>query len=65
MGRRLGARLKNVRRLNGGVSLLATYVFLLFLAGLGAKALRLPLGEFLGGFTAIFWISYACWIAGS
>ena len=25
----------------------------------------LPLAGFLGGFTAIFWISYACWIAGS
>ena len=32
---------------------------------LGARALRLPIGEFVRGFTAIFWISYACWIAGS
>jgi uncharacterized membrane protein YadS len=51
--------------LNGVLSLLATYFFLLFAASLGAMALRLPLGNFLGGFTAIFGISYACWIAGS
>ena len=56
---------KTYGALNGGVSLLATYIFLLLLTALGARALRLPLGEFLSGFTAIFWISYACWIAGS
>ena len=56
---------KTYGALDGGVSLLATYIFLLVLAALGARALRLPLYEFLGGFTAIFWISYACWIAGS
>ncbi len=56
---------KSYGALGGGVSLLATYIFLLLLTALGARVLRLPLAEFLGGFTAIFWISYACWIAGS
>ena len=51
--------------LPGVLSLLATYVFLLLATTLGAKALRLPIGQFVRGFTAIFWISYACWIAGS
>ncbi len=51
--------------LPGVLSLLATYVFLLLASTLGAKALRLPIGAFARGFTAIFWISYACWIAGS
>lgn len=46
-------------------SLLATFCFLAFATGLGAVALQLPLGRFLRGFTAVFWISYACWIAGS
>ncbi len=56
---------KSYPALNGFLSLLATYAFLLFATALGATALRLPLAGFLGGFTAIFWISYACWIAGS
>jgi uncharacterized membrane protein YadS len=51
--------------LPGLLSLLATYAFLLLVATLGAAVLRLPLTKFVGGFTAIFWISYACWIAGS
>jgi uncharacterized membrane protein YadS len=49
----------------GVLSLLATYFFLLLATALGARALRLRIGQFVGGFTAIFWISYACWIAGS
>jgi uncharacterized membrane protein YadS len=56
---------KSYGMLPGDLSLLATYVFLLLATTLGAKALRLPIIAFMGGFTAIFWISYACWIAGS
>jgi len=51
--------------LSGGLSLLATYVFLLALTTLGAWALRLHLGAFIVGFTVIFWISSACMILGS
>ncbi|MGA2064259.1 MAG: putative sulfate exporter family transporter [Thermoguttaceae bacterium] len=48
-----------------GLALLATYLFLLAVTTVGAAALRLRIGEFVRGFTAIFWISYACWILGS
>jgi uncharacterized membrane protein YadS len=51
--------------MHGVMSLLATYSFLLLVAAVGAWLLRLPLGEFLYGFSVIFWISYTCWIAGS
>jgi uncharacterized membrane protein YadS len=56
---------KTYGMLPGMLSLLATYLFLLLATTLGARALRLPLAAFVRGFTAIFWISYACWIAGS
>jgi uncharacterized membrane protein YadS len=56
---------KTYGALPGVLSLLATYFFLLLATTLGARALRLPIGAFVRGFTAIFWISYACWIAGS
>jgi uncharacterized membrane protein YadS len=49
----------------GLVSLLATYAFLLVVTGLGAWALRVNIVRFALGFTAIFWISYFCWILGS
>jgi uncharacterized membrane protein YadS len=56
---------KTYAALHGVLSLLATYFFLLLATALGARALRLPIREFLLGFTAIFAISYACWIVGS
>lgn len=56
---------KTYGTLPGVLALLATYGFLLVTTALGAKALKLPLGRFVLGFTVIFWISYACWIAGS
>jgi uncharacterized membrane protein YadS len=56
---------KSYDALHGFLSLLATYFFLLLATTLGARALRLPIAAFVRGFTAIFWISYACWIAGS
>ncbi len=48
----------------GITSLLLTYFFLLFITELGAVALGVPVGRFILGFTLIFWISYACWLAG-
>jgi len=56
---------KTYGTLPGPLSLLATYLFLLLATTLGARVLRLPMAKFAVGFTAIFWISYACWIAGS
>jgi len=50
----------------GGVgALVATYVALLVLMTAGAAALRADVGRFALAFTAVFWISYLCWIAGS
>jgi uncharacterized membrane protein YadS len=50
----------------GGVgALIATYVGLLVLMTLGAAALRVDVKSFALGFTAVFWISYVCWIVGN
>lgn len=65
LGRALSPVSKTYGGLHGVVALLATYLFLVVAATLGAWTLRLQIGKFVLGFTAIFWISYACWIAGS
>jgi len=50
----------------GGVgALIATYVALLVVMTAGAAALKTDLKRFALGFTAVFWISYLSWIAGS
>ncbi|HET7199278.1 MAG TPA: putative sulfate exporter family transporter [Burkholderiales bacterium] len=52
-------------RLGGAGALLATYAALLAVMTAGAVALKADLKRFALGFTAVFWISYLCWIAGS
>src|SRR6266850_2337646 len=50
----------------GGVgALIATYVALLVAMTAGAAALKADLKRFALGFTAVFWIGYLSWIAGS
>lgn len=50
----------------GGIgSLLLTYLFLLIIMTAGAVALKANTRRFIVGFTAVFWISYLCWIIGS
>src|SRR5881296_3025 len=50
----------------GGVgALITTYVALLVVMTAGAAALKADLKRFALGFTAVFWISYLSWIAGS
>src|SRR6266536_3681708 len=50
----------------GGIgALIATYVALLAVMTAGAAALKADVRRFALGFTAVFWISYLCWIAGS
>ena len=50
----------------GGIgALIATYAALLVVMTAGAVALKADLKRFVLGFTAVFWISYLCWIAGS
>ena len=51
--------------IGGWGALLATYVFLLVVLAAGAAALKADVKRFALGFTAVFWISYLCWIAGS
>lgn len=50
----------------GGVgALIVTYIVLLVALTLGAAALRADVKRFALGFTAVFWLSYVCWIIGS
>ncbi len=50
----------------GGIgSLIATYLFLLVIMTIGAAALKADIKRFIIGFTAVFLISYICWIIGS
>src|SRR3979409_2444849 len=51
--------------LSGVGALIATYVALLVMMTAGAAALKADLKRFALGFTAVFWISYLSWIAGS
>ena len=51
--------------LPGPVYVLFTFLFLLGVMTAGAKALGADLKRFIRGFTAVFAVSYLCWIAGS
>jgi uncharacterized membrane protein YadS len=48
----------------GPVSLVLTYLFLLFVLGFGAALLGARVGRFLAGFTLIFFLSYGCFALG-
>ena len=61
----LGPTSKSYAAVSGVVSLLATYLFLLAIMLVGARALRLDLPRFAKGFTAVFAASYASWMLGS
>jgi uncharacterized membrane protein YadS len=56
---------KSYAGLGGWGALLATYAFLLAVLTAGAAALKADVKRFALGFTAVFWIAYLCWIAGS
>src|SRR4051812_12650949 len=65
LGKALAPIAKAYAGLGGVGALVATYVALLVLMTLGAAALRADVKSFALGFTAVFWISYLCWIAGN
>ena len=65
LGKALAPVSKAYAGLGGVGSLIATYIGLLVLMTAGAAALRIDLGRFIAAFTAVFLISYACWIIGS
>jgi uncharacterized membrane protein YadS len=56
---------KGYAQIGGLGALVATYVALLVVMTAGAAALKADITRFALGFTAVFWISYLCWIAGS
>src|SRR5262252_7313495 len=56
---------KGYANLGGAGALFATYLALLAVMTAGAAALKADLKRFALGFTAVFWISYLCWIVGS
>ena len=49
----------------GILSLVITYLFMLVIMSVGAKAMKLDMGRFAIGFSIIFWASYICWLIGS
>ena len=51
--------------LGGAGAIVATFVALLAVMTLGAAALKADVKRFAIGFTAVFWLAYACWIVGS
>ncbi len=61
----LGPASKTYAGLPGPLSLLATYAFLLALMLPGARLLGVEARRFAAGFTAVFFLSYLCWILGS
>ncbi len=63
--RALGPVSSSYGTLPGLASLAWTYVFMLVIATLGAATLRVNVSRFAGSFTAVFGLSYACWIIGS
>jgi uncharacterized membrane protein YadS len=49
---------------SGFAALIYTYLFLLVLMTISARFLGANLGKFIISFTLVFWIGYACWLAG-
>lgn len=61
----LGPASKAYAGLHPLLSLGATWLFLLVVLGVGARALGADVKRFAKGFTGVFFLSYLCWIAGS
>ena len=64
-GKALAPASKNYAHLPVLVSLVATYLFMMVILLVGVKALKANLKRFVLGFTAVFFVSYACWFVGS
>src|SRR5262249_52438981 len=61
----LGTASKAYSGLGGIGALVSTYAALTVAMALGAVALKVPVGRFVLAFTAVFWLGYLCWVAGS
>ncbi len=64
-GKALAPASKSYANLPGLISLLLTYLAMLAILLIGAKALGANVKRFAQGFTVIFAVSYACWFIGS
>ncbi len=49
---------------SGPAALILTFLFFLGLMSLAARGLRADVRRFAAGFTAIFWLSFVCWLIG-
>jgi uncharacterized membrane protein YadS len=56
---------KNYPSLSGIGALFVTYLVLLIVLTIGAKAIGLEIKKYVYGFTAIFWLTYVCVILGN
>ena len=65
LGKAMAPVSKAYAGLSGIGALLLTYLFMLIIMGVGAKALKFNTKEFAIGFTVIFWVSYVCWLIGN
>jgi uncharacterized membrane protein YadS len=65
LSKALGSASKTYAGIGGVGALIATYVALLVVLSAGAAALKANVARFALGFTAVFWVAYACWIVGS
>jgi uncharacterized membrane protein YadS len=65
LGKALSPVSKNYAGLSGAAALLSTYIALLVIACLSARALRTNVKRFAVAFSIVFALSYLCWIAGS
>jgi uncharacterized membrane protein YadS len=65
LGKSMAAVSRNYAGLPGFLALVFTYLFMLVIMSVGAKALKFNTKEFAIGFTVIFWISYICWLIGN
>ncbi len=55
----------SAKGISGLASLVLTFVFLLVVMSVCAWLLKANVRKFMIGFTIVFWLSYACWVAGS
>jgi uncharacterized membrane protein YadS len=65
LSKALGTVSKAYSGFGGPGALIVTYVVMLVVMSIGAKALKANVARFALGFTAVFWLAYLCWIVGS
>jgi len=65
LGKAMAPVSKAYAGLGGLGALILTYLFMLVIMSVGAKALKFNTKEFALGFTVIFWVSYVCWLIGN